>query len=90
MKKLCYKTLEEMNFDGYLLKDAPERILQFGEGNFLRAFVDYFVDMMRDAVSIPKSFLFSPLKGESALRNLSTGRKGSTPYFSGEMKTDRR
>ena len=34
MKKLCYRTLEEMNYDGYLLKDAPERILQFGEGNF--------------------------------------------------------
>ena len=23
---------------------APERIIQFGEGNFLRAFVDYFFD----------------------------------------------
>lgn len=48
MKKLCYQTLEEMNFDGYLLKDAPERVLQFGEGNFLRAFVDYFIDMMNE------------------------------------------
>ena len=48
MKKLCYKTLEEMNYKGYLLKDAPERVLQFGEGNFLRAFVDYFIDMMNE------------------------------------------
>ncbi len=48
MKKLCYKTLEEQNYDGYLLKAAPERVLQFGEGNFLRAFVDYFVDMMNE------------------------------------------
>lgn len=48
MKKLCYQTLEEMNFDGYLLKDAPERVLQFGEGNFLRAFVDYFIDVMNE------------------------------------------
>lgn len=48
MKKLCYETLKEMNYDGYLLEDAPERVLQFGEGNFLRAFVDYFIDMMNE------------------------------------------
>lgn len=48
MNKLCYKTLEEQNFEGYLLKDAPERVLQFGEGNFLRAFVDYFIDVMNE------------------------------------------
>ena len=33
MKKLCYKTLKEQGYDGYLLEDAPERVLQFGEGN---------------------------------------------------------
>ena len=48
MKKLCYATLEEQGYDGFLLKDAPERVLQFGEGNFLRAFVDYFFDMMNE------------------------------------------
>lgn len=48
MKKLCYETLEEMNYDGYLLKEAHERILQFGEGNFLRAFVDYFIDILNE------------------------------------------
>lgn len=48
MKKLNYQTLEEQGYDGYLLKDAPERVLQFGEGNFLRAFVDYFIDMMNE------------------------------------------
>lgn len=48
MEKLCYETLEKQGFDGYLLKDAPERVLQFGEGNFLRAFVDYFIDMMNE------------------------------------------
>ena len=41
MKKLCYQTLEELGYQGYLLKDAPEKVLQFGEGNFLRAFVNY-------------------------------------------------
>ena len=48
MKKLSYETLKEQNYDGYLLEDAPERILQFGEGNFLRAFVDYFVDVLNE------------------------------------------
>lgn len=48
MEKLSYKTLAEQGFDGYLLKEAPERVLQFGEGNFLRAFVDYFIDEMNE------------------------------------------
>ena len=37
-----------MNYDGYLLEDAPERVLQFGEGNFLRAFTDAFIDVMNE------------------------------------------
>ncbi len=48
MKKLSYKTLEDIGYDGYLLKDGKERMLQFGEGNFLRAFVDYFVDELNE------------------------------------------
>lgn len=48
MKNLSYKTLEEIGYDGYLLKEAPERVLQFGEGNFLRAFVDYFIDLLNE------------------------------------------
>lgn len=48
MKTLNYETLTELQYDGYLLKDAPERVLQFGEGNFLRAFVDYFIDMLNE------------------------------------------
>ena len=48
MKTLNYETLNEIGYDGYLLKDAPERVLQFGEGNFLRAFVDYFIDMLNE------------------------------------------
>ena len=48
MEKLSYKTLADQGYDGYLLKEAPERVLQFGEGNFLRAFVDYFIDVMNE------------------------------------------
>lgn len=48
MKKLSYQTLQEQGYTGYLLKDAPEKMLQFGEGNFLRAFVDYFFDVANE------------------------------------------
>ena len=48
MKTLNYETLKEQGYNGYLLEKAPERVLQFGEGNFLRAFVDYFIDMMNE------------------------------------------
>lgn len=48
MEKLCYETLKKQGFDGYLLEKAPERVLQFGEGNFLRAFVDYFIDILNE------------------------------------------
>ena len=26
MKKLCYETLKELGYDGYLQKEAPERV----------------------------------------------------------------
>ncbi|MDR1438731.1 MAG: tagaturonate reductase [Clostridiales bacterium] len=48
MDGLSYWALETLGYEGYLLKSAPERILQFGEGNFLRAFVDYFVDVANE------------------------------------------
>ncbi len=48
MKNLSYETLKTINYKGYLLQDAPERVLQFGEGNFLRAFVDTFIDEMNE------------------------------------------
>ncbi len=48
MKKLSYQTLEDLNYNGYLLREAPERVLQFGEGNFLRAFADCFIDRMNE------------------------------------------
>ena len=48
MERLTYKTLEAQGYDGYLLKDAPERVLQFGDGNFLRALADHFIDEMNE------------------------------------------
>ncbi len=48
MEKLNYATLEKSGYTGYILKDAPEKVLQFGEGNFLRAFVDYWFDLANE------------------------------------------
>lgn len=48
MLRLSYETLKNQGFDQYLLEDAPERVLQFGDGNFLRAFVDHFIDRMNE------------------------------------------
>ena len=48
MDRLTFKTLEAQGYNGYLLKDAPERVFQFGEGNFLRAFVEDFIDQMNE------------------------------------------
>ena len=48
MEKLSYKTLESVGYDGYILRSAPEKVLQFGEGNFLRAFVNYWFDLANE------------------------------------------
>lgn len=48
MEKLCYEALERQGYKGYLLKEAPEKVLQFGEGNFLRAFVNYWFDVSNE------------------------------------------
>ena len=39
MEQLSFKTLKTLGYKGYLKPEAPEKALQFGEGNFLRAFV---------------------------------------------------
>ena len=48
METLNYKVLESTGYNGYILKDAPVKVMQFGEGNFLRAFVDYFFDIANE------------------------------------------
>ena len=68
MEKLSYKTLEEQKYNGYLLKDAPERVLQFGEGNFMRAFVDHFIDVLNEKTNFQSKVVLcqprSPKKNE--------------------------
>ncbi len=48
MELLNYEVLGKSGYDGYVLKDAPVKVLQFGEGNFMRAFVDYFFDISNE------------------------------------------
>ena len=63
MKKLNYEVLKENGYKGYVLKDAPEKVLQFGEGNFMRAFVDYFVDVMNEKAGFNgKVVLVQPIR----------------------------
>lgn len=50
METLNYEVLQKSGYTGYILKDAPEKVLQFGEGNFLRAFVNYWFDMSNEKV----------------------------------------
>ena len=48
MELLNYDVLKASGYKGYILDDAPIRVLQFGEGNFMRAFVDYFFDISNE------------------------------------------
>ena len=45
VKKLSYEVLKEQGYEGYLLEQAPERVLQFGEGNFMRALPSFWTSM---------------------------------------------
>ena len=79
MKKLNYQTLKESGYDGYILENAPERILQFGEGNFLRAFVDYFIDNMNEKADFnSKVVLVQPIpsSGGFDLKNVINEQEG--------------
>ncbi|MBR1407747.1 MAG: tagaturonate reductase [Clostridia bacterium] len=48
MAQLNYDVLKASGYKGFVLEKAPERVMQFGEGNFLRAFVDYFFDIANE------------------------------------------
>ena len=64
MEQLCYKVLKDVGYSGYILEKAPEKVLQFGEGNFLRAFVDYWFDMSNEKAGWNgKCVLVQPIGG---------------------------
>jgi len=49
MEKLNYEVLQKSGYEGYILEQAPEKVLQFGTGNFLRAFSNYFFDLANES-----------------------------------------
>lgn len=89
MEKLNYKVLAESGYKGYLLKDAPEKILQFGEGNFLRAFVNYWFDMSNELAGFNgKAVLVQPIaQGLTAYINSQEGLY--TLYLRGSEKGEK-
>ncbi|MBQ6383639.1 MAG: tagaturonate reductase [Clostridia bacterium] len=48
MATLNYEVLRQSGYPGFVLENAPEKVMQFGEGNFLRAFVDDFFDIANE------------------------------------------
>ena len=49
-------------------KQRPIKVLQFGEGNFLRAFVDYFIDIANEAGKFDGDIvLVKPIDGAGIL-----------------------
>lgn len=68
MDKLSYQMLTTSGYTGYVLpQDAPEKVLQFGEGNFLRAFVDRYFDLANEATGWNgKVVMVQPIDGSYA------------------------
>ena len=50
-KKLNDCVLKVAGYTGYILESAPEKVLQFGEGNFLRALVNCWFDIANEKAS---------------------------------------
>lgn len=48
MNHLNYQTLKQSGYRGFIKEHAPEKVMQFGEGNFLRAFANYWFDIANE------------------------------------------
>ena len=86
MAQLNYQVLKESGYDGYILEKAPEKVMQFGEGNFLRAFVDDFFDIANEKAGFNgKVVLVQPIaQGLTELINKQEGLY--TLYLRGSEK----
>ena len=86
MEQLNYKVLKESGYDGFILEKGKEKVLQFGEGNFLRAFVDDFIDLANERVGYNgKAVLVQPIaQGLTDLINRQEGLY--TLYLRGSEK----
>ena len=86
MAQLNYEVLKKTGYDGYILESAPEKVMQFGEGNFLRAFVDDFFDIANEKANWNgKVVLVQPIA--SGLTELINQQQGLyTLYLRGSEK----
>jgi tagaturonate reductase len=86
MDLLNYEVLKKTGYDGYILEQAPEKVMQFGEGNFLRAFVDDFFDIANEKAGFNgKVVLVQPIaQGLTELINRQEGLY--TLYLRGSEK----
>ena len=86
MDQLNYEVLKKTGYDGYILETAPEKVMQFGEGNFLRAFVDDFIDIANEKTGFNgKVVLVQPIaQGLTELVNKQEGLY--TLYLRGSEK----
>ena len=86
MEQLNYEVLKKTGYDGYILENAPEKVMQFGEGNFLRAFVDDFIDIANEKAGFNgKVVLVQPIaQGLTELINQQEGLY--TLYLRGSEK----
>lgn len=46
--RLNYKTVKQSGYEGFILEQGTEKLIQFGEGNFLRGFADCFIDILNE------------------------------------------
>ena len=86
MNTLNYEVLKQSGYTGYILPEAPVKVLQFGEGNFLRAFVNYFIDVANEKVGWNgKALLVQPIA--FGLTDLINAQEGLyTLYLRGSEK----
>ena len=95
MKQLTYAALKETGYTGFWQETAPEKVLQFGEGNFLRAFVDYWFDVANEKAGWNgKCVIVKPRNGDfSMCRRLNQQEGLYTLYLRGSengRKVDRK
>ena len=85
MEPLSYRTL---GAEASLSRRMPERVLQFGDGNFLRGFVDDFIDQMNEKANFDSSVVIVP-PASTGRQGASTGRTGCISCIYGESSTVR-
>ena len=91
MEQLNYATLKKVSYEGFVLEKAPEKVLQFGEGNFLRAFVNYWFDVANEKIGWNgKCVVIKPRNGDFTIGHRLNEQEGLyTLYLRGMEKGEK-